>query len=134
MENLLGQDINDLIGLKCLISLTKKDKNFDNSQKSKITLMSEENTQHIKQVIAALRKDRKLKKGLEKAQIKKLWRELMSETIDKFTSEISYANGTLNVYLTSSAMREELNRGKDKIINLINQELGEDLIKKIVFK
>ena len=96
--------------------------------------MSEENTQHIKQVIAALRKDRKLKKGLEKAQIKKLWRDLMSETIDKFTSEITYANGILTVYLTSSAMREELNRGKDKIVNLINQELGENLIKKIVFK
>ena len=96
--------------------------------------MSEENTQHIKQVIAALRKDRKLKKGLEKAQIKKLWRDLMSETIDKFTSEITYTNGILTVYLTSSAMREELNRGKDKIINLINKELGENLIKKIIFK
>ena len=96
--------------------------------------MSEENTQHIKQVIAALRKDRKLKKGLEKAQIKKLWRDLMSETIDKYTSEITYDKGILTVYLTSSAMREELNRGKDKIVNLINQELGEDLIEKIVFK
>ena len=96
--------------------------------------MSEENTKHIKQVIAALRKDRKLKKGLEKAQIKKLWRDLMSETIDKFTSEITYTNGILTVYLTSSAMREELNRGKDKIINLINKELGENLIKKIIFK
>ncbi len=96
--------------------------------------MSAENTQHIKQVIAALRKDKKLKKGLEKAQIKQLWRNLMSETIDKFTSEITYTNGTLTVYLTSSAMREELNRGKDKIINLINKELGESLIKKIVFK
>ena len=96
--------------------------------------MSEENTQHIKQVIAALRKDRKLKKGLEKAQIKNLWRNLMSETIDKYTSEITYDKGILTVYLTSSAMREELNRGKDKIVNLINQELGEDLIEKIVFK
>ncbi len=96
--------------------------------------MSEENTQHIKQVIAALRKDRKLKKGLEKAQIKKLWRKLMSETIDKYTSEITYNTGVLTIYLTSSAMREELNRGKEKIINLINRELGEDLIKKIVFK
>jgi len=96
--------------------------------------MSEENTKHIKQVIAALRKDKKLKKGLEKAQIKKLWHDLMSETIDKFTSEITYTNGTLSVYLTSSAMREELNRGKDKIINLINKELGENLIKKIIFK
>ncbi len=96
--------------------------------------MSEENTQHIKQVIAALRKDKKLKKGLEKAQIKQLWRDLMSETIDKFTSNITYQNGTLTVYLTSSAMREELSRGKDKIINLINKELGEKIVKKIIFK
>ncbi len=96
--------------------------------------MSEENTQHIKQVIAAMRKDKKLKKGLEKAQVKQLWRKLMSETIDKYTSNITYSSGTLTVYLTSSAMREELNRGKDRIIKLINNELGENIIVKIVFK
>ena len=96
--------------------------------------MSDHNTQHIKQVIDALRKDKKLKKGLEKAQVKKMWRNLMSETIDKFTSDITYNNGVLTVYLTSSAMREELNRGKNKIVNLMNEELGEKIVKKIIFK
>ncbi len=96
--------------------------------------MSEENTRHIKQVIAALRKDKKLKKGLEKAQVKQLWKDLMGETIDKFTSNITYQNGILTVYLTSSAMREELNRGKNKIVNLLNKELGEKVVKKIIFK
>ncbi len=92
------------------------------------------NTRHIKQVIEALRKEKKLKKGLEKAQIKKLWAEIMSETIANYTSNITYQNGQLNIYLTSSALREELNRGKEKIINLLNEKLGEKLIKKIVFK
>ena len=96
--------------------------------------MSEENTRHIKQVIAALRKDKKLKKGLEKAQVKQLWKDLMGETIDKFTSNITYQNGILTVYLNSSAMREELNRGKSKIVNLLNMELGEKVVKKIIFK
>ena len=96
--------------------------------------MSEENTRHIKQVIAALRKDKKLKKGLEKAQVKQLWKDLMGETIDKFTSNITYQNGILTVYLTSSAMREELNRGKNKIVNLLNKELGEKVVIKIIFK
>ncbi len=96
--------------------------------------MSEENTRHIKQVIAALRKDKKLKKGLEKAQVKQLWKDLMGETIDKFTSNITYQNGILTVYLNSSAMREELNRGKNKIVNLLNKELGEKVVKKIIFK
>ncbi len=94
----------------------------------------DKDTRHIKQVIAALRKEKKLKKGLEKAQIKKLWRELMSETIANYTSNIAYENGILYIYLTSSALREELNRGKNKIIALLNQELGESIIKKIVFK
>ncbi len=94
----------------------------------------DKNTRHIKQVIASLRKEKKLKKGLEKAQIKKLWAELMSDTIDKYTSNITYDKGHLYVYLTSSALREELNRGKAKIIDLLNSHLGEHVIKKIIFK
>jgi hypothetical protein len=94
----------------------------------------DKNTQHIKQIIDGLRKERKLKKGLEKAQIKKLWRELMSETIDKYTANITYENGVLKVYLTSSALREELSRGKSKIIDLLNSHLGEHIINKIIFK
>jgi len=94
----------------------------------------DKNTQHIKQIIDNLRKERKLKKGLEKAQIKKLWGELMSDTIDKYTSSITYENGVLKIYLTSSALREELNRGKHKIIDLLNSRLGDAVIKNIIFK
>jgi len=92
------------------------------------------NTQHIKQVLASLRKEQKLKKGLEKARVKELWEKLMSETIANYTADIWYNNGTLTVHLTSSALREELNRGKDKIIQLINNHLNENIIKRIVFK
>jgi len=94
----------------------------------------DKNMQHIKKIIDNLRKERKLKKGLEKAQIKKLWGELMNETIDKYTSNITYENGILKVFLTSSALREELNRGKYKIIDLLNSHLGDSVIKKIIFK
>jgi hypothetical protein len=89
---------------------------------------------HIKQILQAIRKEKKLKKGLEKAQIKQLWSDLMSDTIAGFTSDIVYANGILTVFLTSSALREELNRGKNRIITLMNEHFGEPVIKKIVFK
>ena len=92
------------------------------------------NTQHIKQVLDALRKEQKLKKGLEKARVLKMWKELMSETIAIYTTDIWYNNGTLTIHLTSSALREELNRGKDKIINLFNEHLNENIIKQIIFK
>lgn len=92
------------------------------------------NTSHIKQVIETLRKDKKLKKGLEKAQVKKLWTELMGKSIEKYTSNVTYKQGVLTVYLTSSALREELSRGKDKIINLMNEHYGEKVINKIILK
>ena len=92
------------------------------------------NTQHIKLVLDALRKEQKLKKGLEKARVLKMWKELMSETIANYTTDIRYSNGTLTVHLTSSALREELNRGKEKIIRLFNEHLNDDIIKKIIFK
>jgi len=93
-----------------------------------------DNTQHIKQVIEAMRKERKLQKGLEKAQVSKMWQDLMGDTIGKFTSTLLYDKGTLTIYLTSSALREELNRGKDKIIHRLNEHYGENVIKKIIFK
>jgi len=92
------------------------------------------NTQHIKQIFEAMRKERKLQKGLEKAQVKKIWQELMGDTIDKFTSNLQYHNGVLTIYLTSSALREELNRGKQRIIDRLNEHYGEQIIKKIIFK
>jgi predicted nucleic acid-binding Zn ribbon protein len=94
----------------------------------------EDNTKHFKQIFEALRKEKKLKKGLEKAQIKHLWSKLMSNTIARYTSDIVFDKGVLTVYLTSSALREELNRGKDKIIDLLNTHFGEPIVKKIIFK
>jgi hypothetical protein len=38
------------------------------------------------------------------------------------------------VSLTSSVLREELNYGKDKIIAMINEELGKEVVKKVVLR
>ena len=94
----------------------------------------EENTKHIKIIIEGLRKEKKLKKGLEKAQIKKLWQELMGHTIANYTHHIAFENGQLKISLTSSALREELNRGKQKILNLLNEHLGANVVKNIIYK
>ena len=43
-------------------------------------------------------------------------------------------NKTLYVNLSSSVLREELSYGKDKIIKLINDELGKEVVDKIILK
>jgi hypothetical protein len=40
----------------------------------------------------------------------------------------------LYVALSSSVLREELAYGKDKIIAMINEELGKEVIKKVILR
>ncbi len=89
---------------------------------------------HIKKIIEAIRKENRLKKGLQKAQIKKLWVELWGEHIAQYTEKVFFENGILNVYLNSSALREEMNRSKTKIIDKMNEAIGEKRIKKMILK
>ena len=49
-------------------------------------------------------------------------------------TNVRLQNKTLYVNLSSSVLREELSYGKDKIIKLINDELGKEVVDKIILK
>jgi len=93
-----------------------------------------DDSKHIKAIVEAMRKDQRLKKGLEKAGVKQLWTELWGENIAKYTQKLVFNNGILTVYLNSSTLREELNRKKSSIIEQMNAKMGEEIIDKIIFK
>ena len=58
----------------------------------------------------------------------------MKNGIANYTTDLTLKNGTLYIKLKSSALREELSYGKEKIIKLLNEKLKKDLIKKIVLR
>ena len=58
----------------------------------------------------------------------------MGPAIQKYTTAIKLQNDTLYVQLSSSVLREELSYGKEKIIKMLNKELGKDLVKKLVLR
>lgn len=78
--------------------------------------------------------ENKLQKGLDKVLVKEAWNTQLGPAIEKYTSAIKLEKDTLYVQLTSSVLREELSYGKDKIIRILNEELGRDLIKKLVLR
>ena len=90
--------------------------------------------QKIEDVLLSFVKDNKLEKGLNNVRVGAAWREIMGNGVQNYTTNIRLQNKTLYVYLSSSVLREELSYGKDKIINLINEELGDEVIKKIILK
>lgn len=78
--------------------------------------------------------DNKLQKGLDKVNVKDVWNSQMGPAIEKYTTSIKLDRETLYVQLSSSVLREELSYGKEKIIKMLNEELGKDLITKLVLR
>ncbi len=92
----------------------------------------ENNSFSIKDLMGSFIKENKLEKGFRKIHIEEAWSKLMGPGIATYTNEVKLQNGTLIIRLNSSVLREELSYGKDKIIKMINEEMGEEAVKKIM--
>ena len=76
----------------------------------------------------------KLNSGLNNIKVQNLWREVMGNNVNSYTNEIVLKKNTLYVNLSSSVLSQELSFGKQKIVDLLNKELGKTVIKKIVLR
>ena len=79
-------------------------------------------------------KDNKLQDGLDKVDVRDAWQSLMGNGVNNYTTAIQLKGNILYVQLSSSVLREELSYGKDKIITMLNEALGKELILKLVLR
>ena len=86
----------------------------------------------IKDLLGLYINEGKLKKGFQKIHIEEAWAKLMGSGVVNYTTEIKLQNGTLIVCLSSSVLREELSYGKEKIMRMMNDEMGDQSIRKIM--
>jgi len=86
----------------------------------------------VKDLMGSFIKENNLSKGLQKMEIAEAWNTLMGKGVVSYTTKIQLQNKTLVVALSSSVLREELSYGKEKIIKMLNEEIGEELIKKLM--
>jgi hypothetical protein len=81
-----------------------------------------------------MEQNKKLSKGLTKSNIKDTWAKVMGPGVCSYTHAIELKGTTLYVALTSAIIREELSYGRQKIIKMINEDLGENIVKDIFFR
>jgi len=79
-------------------------------------------------------KENQLQKGMDKVEVRTAWSNLMGNGVSNYTTAVELRSDTLFVSLSSSVLRAELSLGKSKIITMLNEELGRDLIKKLVLR
>ena len=90
--------------------------------------------QSISKVLDEILESKSLRTGIIHVRINELWHEIMGANITHYTEKIILKGNTLYVSLNSAALRVELSYGKEKIIKMMNKQLGSEKIKKIVLR
>jgi len=91
-------------------------------------------TQSLKDILGEILDQPKLKKGANEFRAVHYWEKVMGKTVAKTTKSVFFRNGILFVSFNSSVVRGELVMLKDKIIKNMNEAIGSQTIKDIVFK
>lgn len=88
----------------------------------------------MQDAIQAFLKQSRLKGNIQALQIEDVWEKIMGKTIAKYTDKIQIINQTLFIHSSVAPLKNELLYQKEKIIELVNEALGEKVIKEVVIK
>ncbi|CEN51576.1 DUF721 domain-containing protein [Capnocytophaga canis] len=94
----------------------------------------EGNTKVLSSVIKQIIQQNKLEYGLHKVEVQEIWARIMGISIAKYTKSVELKGDVLYVELSSPALSEELTYGKETIVRSINEEIGKEVVKKLVFR
>lgn len=71
---------------------------------------------------------------MQALQITDVWEQIMGATIAKYTESIQISNKTLFITTSVAPLRNELFYQKEKIIQRVNEALGENVINEVVIR
>ncbi|PVD53659.1 DUF721 domain-containing protein [Terrimonas sp.] len=76
----------------------------------------------------------RLKGSIQAFQITDVWEQIMGKTIARYTEKIEIINNTLFISTTIAPLKNELLYQKDRIIQRVNEALGENIVKEVVIR
>ena len=96
--------------------------------------MSRHNEHTLKEAITQLLKAYKLDDKLAERSLISSWKKVMGDMIARHTTDLYIKHKQLFVTLDSAGLRNELSLAKNKIIKILNEEAGAEVINDIVLK
>lgn len=88
----------------------------------------------ISEVIRQVVEENNWKTSLYQNKIKEIWLLHMGKTINNYTRELKLRGKKLFIRIDSAPLRQELNFSKSKIIDLLNDELGEPFVTDVIIR
>ncbi len=96
--------------------------------------MRKTNEQSIGQAIDEMLEAYGLKQKFIEHKLISSWDNIMGPTIANRTENLFFRNGVLHVKLNSSVLRNELSLAKTKIIAMLNEAAGQEVVKEIILR
>jgi len=79
-------------------------------------------------------KQRGLQKGIDQVNIAEAGNEVLGPGVAGYTLRVQLRGSTLYVSLGSSVLREELSLGSSRIIGMLNERMGREVVEKLVLR
>lgn len=76
----------------------------------------------------------RMKPRLNEVRIKENWEQIMGKTISRYTENVQLIDGKLLISTSVAPLKQELSYSKDKIIKLVNDMLGEPVVREVVIR
>lgn len=92
------------------------------------------NEQSIKDAVGRFLKVSRLSGRLAEQKIIDGWASRMGKMIANHTKEISIYDKKLFLHIDSAPLRQELFYTREKIVKMLNEEAGEEVIREIIFR
>ena len=96
--------------------------------------MKRTDAKNIGQIINDLLKQENLDVALDEHRASALWPEIVGDGINRYTIRRYVHNGVMTVHLSSASLANELMLNRASIIQRINEALGREIIREIIFK
>ena len=65
-------------------------------------------------------------------EVDRVYRQLAGDIISRLTQRVSFKKGTLRLKYMTAALRHEMTMRRESLQDKINEQLGADVVKKIV--
>lgn len=65
-------------------------------------------------------------------EVERVYRGLAGDLISRLTQSIKFKNGTLRLKYMSAALRQEITLRRESLMQKMNEELGGEVVKKII--
>ncbi len=96
--------------------------------------MKKSNEYTLKDAIDSMIKSYGLKDKLDETKVISKWEKLIGPSMSKHISRIYIKDRKLYLYVDSGPLKNELLYSKSKIIETLNNEIGEEVIEEVVVR